>query len=184
MNFSSDKPTLSILICSLTQRFKTLKELTEELKKQKTDRVEILIEIDGGQITTGAKRNLLLERAKGDYVAFVDDDDMVSDDYVSKILKAIETCPDCCGMEGIITFQKRQERRLFVHSIQHKEWYEMDKVYYRCPNHLSPVKRELALQTGFPDKTIGEDRDYSMRLLPLLKTEVYIDGPIYFYKTR
>lgn len=183
MNLSSDKPTLSILICSLTSRHKTLNELVVELKRQKTDRVEILAEIDGGQITTGAKRNLLLERAQGDYIAFVDDDDMVSEDYVEKILKAIETRPDCCGIEGIITFEKRQESRLFIHSLQHKEWFEMDKVYYRCPNHLSPVKRELALQTGFPDKTIGEDRDYSLRLLSLLKTEVYIDGPIYFYKT-
>ncbi len=177
------KPKLSILICSLTKRHRTLNELMRKLKEQKTDRVEILVEIDGGQITTGAKRNFLLSRAKGDYIAFIDDDDAVSGDYVGKILKAIKTRPDCCGMEGIISFKKRNESRLFIHSIQYKEWYEMDKVYYRCPNHLSPVKRELALQVGFPDRTVGEDRDYSMRLLPLLKTEVYINGPIYFYKT-
>jgi len=42
-------------------------------------------------MTIGAKRNQLLHRAKGDYVAFVDDDDLVSSDYVNKVLSAVST---------------------------------------------------------------------------------------------
>jgi hypothetical protein len=55
-------------------------------------------------------------------------------------------------------------------------------VYYRCPNHLNPIKREIALQVMFPELSRGEDRDFSMRVKRLLKKEEYIDGIIYFYK--
>ena len=54
-------------------------------------------------------------------------------------------------------------------------------IYFRRTNHLTPVKRELALQAMFPDKSNGEDQEYSGRLNPFLKTEVKIDKSIYHY---
>lgn len=54
-------------------------------------------------------------------------------------------------------------------------------VYYRNPNHLNPVKKELAIQVPYKEINFGEDKDYSERLFPLLKTEVYISGIIYYY---
>jgi hypothetical protein len=47
---------------------------------------------------------------------------------------------------------------------------------------LNPIKRKIALSVGFLDISVGEDYDYSLRLKPLLKTEVYIKTPIYFYQ--
>ncbi len=188
---------LSILICSIKGRELSLRRLLDILEEQKTDEVEILVIVDSKKMTIGGKRNMLLKKAKGDYVAFVDDDDIVSEDYIPKILKAIESEPDCCGIEGMITLRLRVRnkdrtsrkkwirgekiQRKFIHSTKYKEWFEKDNIYYRCPNHLSPVKRELALQVGFPNINSGEDKSYSLELLPLLKTEVYIIGPIYFY---
>ena len=102
------------------------------------------------------------------------------EDYVAKILAAAASGPDCCGMEGIRTVNGANPQR-FIHSLKYRDWFERDGVFYRNPNHLSPVKRELALKTGFPEINYAEDRDYSARLLPLLKSEVYIDGPIYYY---
>jgi len=176
-------PMLSILICSLMQRKELLLRLLGLFDLQKNPCVEILIEVDDGTMTVGEKRGLLLNKARGEYVAFVDDDDLVSNNYVEKILAAIKDKPDCCGMEGLIRFERKRVVKKFVHSIQYDHWFEMNGIYCRCPNHLSPVKREYALQTGFKPIMRGEDRDYSMRLLPLLKTEVYITGPIYFYLT-
>ena len=191
---------LSILICSITERESLLKNLLADLERQRTDDVEILVEIDNKVITTGAKRNVLLRRAIGDYIAFVDDDDKISEDYVPKILEAIKTHPDCCGIEGEITHivkvrmrrlssrfsghYKHAQRRVqkFIHSIRYNRWFESNDVYYRCPNHLNPVKREIALKVMFPDLNKEEDKDYSFRLYPLLKTEQYIDGIIYFYR--
>ncbi len=172
---------LSILICSIECRKASLDLLLKMLRKQKTNQVEILVEKDKGRMVIGVKRNILLRRACGDYICFVDDDDTVSEDYISRILGALETNPDCCGIEGIIT--RRKSTNLFIHSIKYKTWFERGGVYYRCPNHLNPVKRELAYQAGFPNSSLGEDRVYSQRLLPLLKKEVYLKGPIYFYST-
>jgi hypothetical protein len=53
--------------------------------------------------------------------------------------------------------------------------------YKRIPNHLMCVKRELALQAGFPDKSFGEDAAYAKKLLPLLKTQHIIPEILYHY---
>jgi glycosyltransferase involved in cell wall biosynthesis len=171
---------LSLLVCSIESRRRELRRLRSCLAPQLNDAVELLVNIDRGEKTIGRKRNELLEEASGDYIAYIDDDDLVADDYVEKILNAVDSKPDCCGMEGIITFNGANPRR-FIHSLRYREWFEEEGVYYRNPNHLSPVKRELALEIGFPEKNYWEDRDYSARLLPLLKREVYIEGPIYYY---
>lgn len=177
---------LSILICSLNVRKRqdSLQSLLNCLEKQKTPEVEVLVEKDLGKMSIGHKRNILLKRATGDYISFVDDDDMVSYDYVEQILNATQSSPDCCGIWGILVFQSKNTRRKFVHSIQYNTWFEKDGIYYRCPNHLSPVKRELALQTSFHSISMGEDKDYSLRLYPLLKTEVMIEPTLYYYLTR
>ena len=174
---------LSILIPTIEGREKWLTRILERLEPQRTGDVEILVNKDGRQKSIGEKRNELLEQSESDYVAFVDDDDLVSLDYVSRIVSAVETRPDCVGMEGIITFDGKRPQK-FIHSLRYTSWYEKDGVFYRNPNHLSPVKRELALQVKFPYINNGEDHDYSKRLLPLLKTEVYLDNPIYFYEFR
>lgn len=69
---------LSILICSLHSRSHLLAELKAILQPQLTGDVELLIEIDNKEISTGAKRNILLNRAQGKYIVFIDDDDMVN----------------------------------------------------------------------------------------------------------
>lgn len=171
---------LSILICSMSSRSEKLKRLMAVLQPQITNDIEILVKTDEGQIAIGAKRNLLLQEASGDYVAFVDDDDLVSNDYVEKIIEAIKSNPDCCGISGIITFQGSGPR-MFIHSLKYKEWFEKNEIYYRCPNHLNPIKRSLALQVKFPESNFGEDKDFSTRLLPLLNSEAFIPGVLYHY---
>ena len=171
---------LSILICTMPFRAEKLQRLLSVLTPQLNDFVEVKIESDEGQMTIGAKRNKLLNEATGEYVCFVDDDDLVSEDYVVRILQAIESGPDCCGIQGVITFQG-QCPRVFIHSKQYTTWHEANEVYFRCPNHLNPVKRSLALETKFPESNFGEDKDYSDRLLPKLNSEFFIAGPIYFY---
>jgi hypothetical protein len=175
---------LSILICSMTKRADLLKRLRDVLDPQLTDDVEVLVEVDDGQISIGDKRNLLQEKATGDYIAFVDDDDLVRTTYVKSILTAIQSGPDCVGIEGVITINGQPKGRLFIHSLRYQSWFEKDGIYYRNPNHLSPVKRELALKVKFPSKSHGEDHDYSRALLPFLQTEVYVSGPIYHYDYR
>lgn len=177
---------LSILICHLKSRAESLTALLGCLTDQILfpEDIEILVEGDNGEITTGAKRNILLDRAQGEYIAFIDDDDLVTLDYIDSVLQAIKDSPDAVGIVGKM-FCLNGKDGTFNHSIRYKEWQNLSGgVYLRPPNHLNPVRREHALSVRFPDKVIGEDQDYSMCLLPLLKTEVMIEHPIYLYYTR
>jgi glycosyltransferase involved in cell wall biosynthesis len=63
----------------------------------------VLVSIDNRQKKISDKRNELLDRAKGDYVVFIDDDDLVPSYYIYELLKAIEAKPDCVGFDGYMT---------------------------------------------------------------------------------
>ena len=170
---------LSILICTIPSRKPMLERLLKVLTPNKD--TEIIINDNPGSI--GAKRNSLLRYAIGEYITFIDDDDLVTEDYISKILNAITHKPDCCSLHGIITTNGANPRP-FIHSLKYKSWFEKDNVYYRYPNHLNCVKRSLALATMFPEIDHGEDANYSDRLQSLLHTEVEIKDTIYHYLYR
>jgi|688.fasta_scaffold18176_5 glycosyltransferase involved in cell wall biosynthesis len=177
---------LSILIATIESRAALFAELYLKIDRQKTQEVEILSEIDNKQISIGRKRQILLERAKGDYVVFIDDDDDVSMDYIDQILQAIKTEPDCVGM--LIDCDMQGVKRNAIASLKYNNWGENKDgfKYVRSPYHKTPVKRWIALKAGFPDKRFGEDYEYSMRLINsgLLKTEVMVKSPIYFYRYK
>ena len=74
------------------------------------------------------------------------------------------------------------DRKDFV--IKLNESYEERKgIYYRYPNHLCPMKKELIKDVKFEDITIGEDYKWATKIkeLDLLKTEVHIDCNMYHY---
>ena len=130
----------------------------------------------------------MIQKAKGEYIVFIDDDDMVSERYVELILKAIKKKPDCVGIHLNHYLNNKFCGESF-HSLQYNRWWdELDpknpKNYlsYTYPYHLNPVKRELALKAGFPDLRISEDVQYSRDLLPFLETEEYIIPAIYSYQ--
>lgn len=181
-------PILSVLVCSLERRKRFYERLLFCLGKQPLFNVEIVTKNDKGEMTIGAKRNWLLDHAHGEYVAFIDDDDLVADDYVALILDAIKKSqPDVIGFK-LKHFVNENHIGDTEHSMKYDTWVNDTSVnparYYRCPNHLNPVKRELALKVKYANISAGEDRDYSLRLRPLLKTEEMIDKQIYFYKER
>lgn len=180
-----DTKLLSILILTIPGREEKLARLMTILKHQITDDVEVVIEHDECVLSVGAKRNNALDNAKGRYICFMDDDDMVSPNYVKHVLNIIRnTDVDCCSLNGEITINNGVPQK-FIHSLKYKTWYEegvgKNKVYYRNPNHLNVVKREIARRVRFDDISIGEDEDYSKRLLPYLTVQGEIDETLYYY---
>lgn len=181
---------LSILICSLHNRSHFLERLLKNINIQKTDDVEVIVELDGGEKSTGEKRNILLNKASGEYVMFVDDDDLLMPNAIELILKAIQLKPDVVGMNLLMSWDGGKTERSY-HSLRFTEWFDIQdplehnkRVYFRNPNHINPIRRELAVQVGFPNITQGEDRVFSNGVKPLLKSEVFIDQPIYLYLFR
>lgn len=184
--FDYQPPTLAVCIATLPERAPRLKQLVDELYRQRArlmppGSVEILI--DAGLGTVGEKRQRLLERAKAHSVSFVDDDDLVAWDYLSRIVDALHATPevDCVALTGVMTTAGATPQK-FLHSMDVQEWSNNGEVLQRGINHLNPVRRELALKAGFPALNHGEDFDYATRLRPLLKTQTSIgDKPLYLY---
>jgi glycosyltransferase involved in cell wall biosynthesis len=185
MNPPNSSVRLSVLIPSLANRKDSLEQLHACLNPQKTDEVEFIVVSDHGQMSIGQKRNMLLSQSRGQYVAFVDDDDVVPADYVSRILKALESNPDCTSLTGRITFSDGYSRP-FIHSLRYDRWIDdhEGKVYYRPPNHLNAIRRDLAIKVGFPSWNSGEDRYFSHHIRPMLQREEWIEGTLYEYKCR
>lgn len=179
---------LSILIATTSIRQEIIKPLLAEIERQinkhpdDIGKVELIID-NHETNCIGKKRNNLLQQARGEYVVFIDSDDEIHHNYISTILTEIEfKAPDCIGINGIITTNGKNSRKWFI-SKEYGKWFTgPDGTYYRTPNHISPVRRELALQAGFPEIKFAEDHAYSMALLPLLKSECLISTPLYHYK--
>jgi len=176
--------TLSILIATMPSRYNQYVELESNLRRQGAfnifSEVEVIFDNEMSY-NIGVKRNKMLLYAKGEYIVFIDDDDEISNNYLSLILEACKSGCDCIGINGFITTNGENEKQWFI-SKEYGHWHEENNVYYRTPNHISPVKRELALQAMFPEISHAEDFEYSKRLFPLLKTETLINEPIYHYK--
>lgn len=174
---------LSILIPTIPRRHEMLTELIQNLNQQIGNQPVEIIWDESHCDSVGEKRNHLLSMAKGEYVAFFDDDDVPADHYIYSILSAIQSNPDCCNLNGIITTDGVDPKR-FVHSIKYNTWFEQEEVYYRPPNHLNVIKRSIAQQFKFPEINFGEDKDWSMQICNsgLLKTEANIDETLYFYR--
>lgn len=172
---------LSILIPTLSERQAKLDRLLAILESQLNNEVEILIDNRDRSVTTGEKRNSILEKAKGEYISFIDDDDLVSKNYISLLMKGINKNVDCCSLSGIIN--ENGLDKTFLHSIKYNRYYEENGIYYRFPNHLNCMKSSIAKQFRFPNKTISEDTDWATQIhnSGLLKKEHEIFQTLYYY---
>lgn len=179
---------LSILIPTIKRDETFLSQLIYNLEEQTLsmrDEVEILIDHDEyGSI--GTKRNNLLKVATGEYTAFIDSDDEIAVNYISLLMKAIDSDCDCASLKGEITINGGAPE-IFEHSLKYNEWKtnpEGSEIRYeRYPNHLSLIRSSISKQFKFPEKNHGEDHDWSKQIHEsgLLKTEYYIPEIIYYY---
>jgi Glycosyltransferases, probably involved in cell wall biogenesis len=186
------QPLLSVLIPTLIERREQFARMAAAIDNQirsygLEDEVEVLDLCDNRTLPVGEKRNSLLDRATGLFVAFVDDDDRLSEDYLVRICDAIRSNPDidCIGLKLCITFAGAHPRTL-IHSLRYQEYFSKDGVYFRPPCHLNPIRRSIARRYRFEPVNYSEDIDWAMRLCRdgALQREHYIDATLYYYLSR
>ena len=175
----------TIGILHLPKRANLYNSLISELNKQikncnAENKIEILTETDNGENSVGKKRNNIIDKAKGEYVCFIDDDDMITEIYVSKTLKALETKPDVVELVGFLP----KYNLPFIHNLNCGGHFKKDGIQFRTPNHLNTIKTEIARQVRYQEISHGEDQDYSHRLWAseLMKTESLIGERMYIYQ--
>lgn len=184
---------LSILIPTLPSRRESCAALKQNIRDQLNamglrESVEILEDSRQLPITTGEKRNNLLSLARGLYVWQVDDDDELLPDAFARLIPAMLAGADVIGINGYMTTDgtNRVDWEIRIghpYSCIQKNGKDY---YLRHPNHITPMRRELAAQVRFEHITQQEDYRWAMALKEagLLKTQEIVDYPIYHYKYR
>lgn len=160
----------------LEQIYSQYDNMSEDFKKQ----VEILVLMDNKTIMLGDKRNIMVEQAQGEYVVFVDDDDRISEDYIETLLNATQENKDAITFKAEVTLNNGLPK-VCKYSKNFEKDYNDNDFYYRIPNHICCVKKEIAQTVEFPSILYGEDSGYSKKLKPLLKSETFIDKILYYY---
>jgi len=202
----------SLLIAAIPERFHSVQPLLYSLlEAQSVARmpdVELLYVLDNRRRPVGAKRNDLLDMARGEYVSFIDDDDEVAPDYVRRVHDAIILARRQAPPVDVICFPQRAI--LHPHNVTHECTYSLAHFRIRPPDQrrqLAPMpgpdgkplpnclawsgppahtmvwRRELVKEVRFPDQTFGEDVSWVDQACARAASEICLDGqPLYFYK--
>jgi glycosyltransferase involved in cell wall biosynthesis len=176
---------LSILICSVdrVERQENLNKLIHEINHQicsnyAEEIVEVLIEKDNGEMSVGGKRNILIEKAQGEYICFIDDDDFISKNYLNLILQNLTKDILLIRIEHLINGVKSEciQPSLYIDYLKTKE-----SVYCANHFHLCPHKKSISKLVKFKELNFSEDIDYSQRMIPFVSSYDLITEALYIY---
>lgn len=160
--------------------------LLDILDKQINEQVEVILVDDGSDVpytskykwvkiirlsensgAAGKPRNVGLDNAKGKYIAFIDVDDLVSDDYIQEVLKNLKT--------DIIFISWKSK----VHDIH----IEYNPPYWNCAVWCRIYRKRIIGNIRFrEDMKIAEDWVFNQQIK--YRTSRAITKQIYYYTIR
>jgi hypothetical protein len=180
------KPILSILTPTIPGREKQLHALQTRIEAQSSGRkisgqVEHLILSDNRTRSIGAKRQALLDIARGQYIAFVDDDDDIADRYVEELLTAAASGADVITFLQGATYNGQQSVVDFGINNQ-DEPFKPGGITLRAPWHVCAWKRERVDECLFGESNYGEDKIWCLQARQRIKTGLHIPKILHFYR--
>jgi len=186
----------SILIPAIPERIGLLSKLLEKLNPQTENQpVEVIILMDNKKRPLGDKRNLMMRECQGKFLAHLDDDDSISDDYVSSILAALDRNPNT---DVVCFWQQADLGDNMPYTVYTSLAFENEdsniakkkvdgKVIQYRPNirrkpwHWCVWRTEIARQGVFPLEFYAEDWLWLQQVIPLCRTETQIDKILHYY---
>lgn len=185
--------TWEILILTQPARSHFLKQLLSILEPQVAAAKDVSIRVNmfHHEYTLGHNRERMRRTSYADYVCFIDDDDVVSRDYVSSIAPLLDGV-DYIGFKVQVYNPNQTLGPLAVHSLQFREWKSGghwkptgESILERDISHLNPMRRELALAAPMEGGRGEDDRwAHATRALGIVNTEHFIDSVLYHYLRR
>lgn len=143
-----NKPLVSIITPTTASRSAYLERLFALIRLQDYPNIEHVIEYGDG--TTGAKRNVCCERARGSIIVTMDDDDSYAPDWISKSVNALlSSRADIVGLSSAL-FQYGQELWRYDYPT-HENIHGATMCY----------KREYWEQHKFANIQVGEDTTFT-----------------------
>lgn len=155
----------------------------------KDKRISVIHQVNAG---VSAARNAGLDRAKGDYIAFVDSDDRIHHSFIEELLMHIgghkivycgydlfdqdaEVNPECALSIG------NEKIRLDRDPLG--KLVDVLQILYVVPwNKL--YARSLFDSVRYPVGKVHEDEFVIHELLDQIDTAIFIDAPLYYYRRR
>ena len=179
--------TLSILICSvdIEERQDKLKKLIYELHRQISknyaeEMVEIIVDSDNMNKSVGQKRNDLIEKAQGEFICFIDDDDFISENYLSIILYHLNPSIDIL-LIAIEHIENGVNKPKIIPSLYIDNLNTGEAVFKTNHFHLCPHKKSIARNVLFEWVNFAEDMLYSQKMVKHINNYFLISEPIYIY---
>lgn len=185
---------LSILMLTIPERGEKFTRVYNELMRQleycrtvhpTLGMVEVLIDgskrFTEGGLSIGKKREALVKRASGKYLCFLDDDDMISGNYLETLLRLCQHDVD------VVTFRNFSRLETFWMivdmSLQHNgnDQASPDAIVNRRPWHICPVRSLFAKMHDFPDTNYGEDWHWFEQVLKHCVTEKKTNAILHEY---
>lgn len=160
--------------------------LMESLMQQKRSLSATDIEIcwDSTPHTSGAKRNQLMAKSIGEFVAFVDDDDVVNRDYVRLLREACKTLPECVTFPFVRLTES--EMTICRQVTTSTETVILDGVMHIPASPLCAWRRDVASRVSY-DPRLGYADD-CLWSRPLLADRPYVannvDEALYCYRVN
>ncbi len=179
-------PKLSILIPSIRSRSERMLRLYDRLQAQCEPYghdVEILVFLDNKTRSIGYKRQSLLDIAQGDYVTWIDDDDVPSKQYVKQVMDKLRDSfwPDVVTICQHVYIDGSGPYHLTFKAGYPDNEEVGETPATRPPWHTCIWRRVLAQQCTFPDLMYGEDWAWAEQANKLITTSAHIDNVLLTY---
>ena len=175
---------LTVVVPSMSSRMESLYTVLNDLFKQAEGKpVEVVCLLDNKKSNLSEKRNQALDKAKGRYTSFVDDDDKIEPDYVERLLEAIIANPKAdCIVFDVLVHGYTPEPKLCSYGIEYQHG-ENEKAYLRKPNHVMAYRTEISRKHKYRIdlSAISEDTEWAERASKDIVNQVRVSKTLYHY---
>lgn len=154
---------------------------------ERDHRVRVIHQENGG---LSAARNTGISLACGEYLSFVDSDDMIHPQMLELLLHSLETHQADLVSTRYICFRDAVPEMSVLHKLGESVLTQNDYLDHLYPYHFEQIgvsawgklyKRHLFDTLRYPEGKIYEDLHIYLELLKLCSKIVVLDTPMYYY---
>lgn len=153
------------------------------------NRILVIHKENGG---LSSARNSGLDRSDGNYIAFVDSDDVLHKDFCLKMISAMNETPSidivACGVAKFNDGDINQYKAFFpyISTVCDDKGFWRLILTHKCDNAAwgKLFKRDVIINNRFRKGIINEDLAFYLDITQNIKKVKYIDVPLYFYRVR
>ncbi len=161
-------------------------QLNEYIKKHNTQNFTLIYTDTPG---VSNARNIGIDKAKGEYITFIDDDDIVSKEYLKELLAV--SSPTCVGVSNGYAFESCIEERIkYKISNLHSTLKKQDFSFLKYRMYLSSpvykvIHKDIIGKTRFNTSLhISEDSVFCFKISKNIKEMKCADSSAIYYVRR